>query len=121
MSDTYSKKYNYTRAVLLALSLFLLSNCNKQDLPDNVPRCIKHKINKYDRKAPCFDANVKEFFFQGIFVYVFDPGTCGAEMTIDVYDQDCSYLGSIGDLSGTNEIAGKDFGSAVFQRTIWEN
>ena len=52
-------------------------------------------------------------------VYVFDLGTCGADMTSEVLDENCNTLGFLGGIAGNTKINGDDFGNAKYKSTIW--
>jgi hypothetical protein len=100
---------------------FILGSCAKLDRKRNVPDCIEVKINKFKSEAQCDkDANVKEYKFQGNLVYVFDNGTCGADMASEVLDESCKRLGHLGGISGETKINGEEFSNANFKRTLWE-
>lgn len=53
-------------------------------------------------------------------VYVFDPGTCGDDMTSEVVDSECNSIGFLGGISGNMEINGEDFSTATFESLTWE-
>lgn len=103
------------------LSILLLSfSCNKEDIAKGTPKCIENSI--IDFKSNCCDkgANVKEYSYQGEEVYVFAPGTCGADMTSEVKDAECVTLGYLGGISGNSTINGDDFSSATYIKMTWE-
>jgi hypothetical protein len=55
-------------------------------------------------------------------VYVFDPGTCGADMLAPVYDSECNLIGALSGLMGNILINNIRFDlNAKFQKTIWSN
>lgn len=54
-------------------------------------------------------------------VYVYDPGTCGADQTSEVTNTKCETLGYLGGITGNNKINGEDFSSATFKKTVWAN
>mgnify|MGYP000076591706 CR=1 FL=1 len=58
--------------------------------------------------------------FLGEKVYVFDPGTCGADMTSEVIDEDCNSLGFLGGIAGNVEINGANFSEAIARKIIWK-
>ena len=104
---------------LLACSLALMS-CS--DIDPDAPDCIKHSIRGFRSTTACDEgANVKEYLFQNQLVYVFDPGTCGADMTSEVMDEGCETLGYLGGIAGNTIIKGDSFSGADYQRTIWKN
>jgi hypothetical protein len=101
------------------IAMIAFTGCNKLDIAKDTPKCIVNKINDFNKDADCDDPNVKEYTFQGGSVYVFDPGTCGADMTSAVFDSDCTGLGQLGGFAGNTTINGENFSSAVFVKTIW--
>lgn len=116
---------------MLTAGLFAVAGCKKDDYchdrdgsgsSRNTPVCILDKIDNFsDQNCPT-GANVKEYIFQGSKVYVFFPGTCGADMPTDVWDRNCVLLGSLDGFLGNTKINGIDFRqNATYSRTIWSN
>lgn len=105
---------------LLILSLLTMVACEKEDF--GLSDCLDNKIKEFKNSEYACDngANVKEYRFKGEIVYVFDPGLCGADMTSEVIDQDCNFLGYLGGIVGNVMIDGTDFSESVFIRIIWE-
>jgi hypothetical protein len=106
---------------LLSLLVFI-SSCEK--IEDDVPDCLRDEIRSFSRTSFLCDkgATVEEFLFQGEFVYVFNPGNCGADMGADVIDESCNNIGFLGGIAGNMIINGVVFHQeAVFQRIVWEN
>lgn len=95
--------------------------CNKDDIAKGTPKCIKNDIKDFEKSACDKGANVKKYIYQSKDVYVFYPGTCGADMTSEVLDEDCNSLGYLGGLTGNTTINGGDFGNATYKETVWEN
>jgi hypothetical protein len=107
-------------ALLIGI-LALLMACKQLNIAEGTPECIQKKIEAF-KPETCEDgANVNEYKFQGKFVYTFDHGTCGADMTTEVTDSNCKTLGQLGGIIGNTMINGEDFGNAEFVRTIWKN
>lgn len=107
---------------ILFILLLSLTACEKID--NDAPNCIKDKIRKHKKELfPCDeDSSVKQYSFQGKFVYVFDPGLCGADMQAPVYDEDCNLLGNLGGIVGNLIINGERFDQkAKYIKTIWTN
>lgn len=99
----------------------VVSSCDNFNIDPNTPECIISKITDFDKQITCEDGvNVKEYTFQEKAVYVFNPGTCGADMTSEVVSADCISLGFLGGITGNTIINGEDFSNAVFQKLIWE-
>ena len=114
------KKLNIFIASLL---LFFLS-CQKLELSEEVPKCISQKIQEYKHSTlSCSTGKtVYRYKFQGEFVYVFNPGNCGADMMSTVYDQECNILCGLGGIAGNITCKGEDFGkNATDETLIWED
>jgi hypothetical protein len=109
-------------ASTLALSFLVLSNsCQKSKIDKDTPDCVKDKIRAYDEQNTCDDGvKVDCYVFQNELVYVFEPGTCGADMTSEVIDSDCNTLGYLGGIMGNHTINGENFDNATFSETVWE-
>lgn len=105
---------------LFITCLFILVLVSCQPIKYGTPTCIKSKILEFETQCCNEGANVKEYKFQGEKVYVFDPGTCGADMTSQVFSENCSSLGYLGGITGNSEINGEDFSNADFAKTCWE-
>jgi len=106
--------------LLLILSSVLIS-CNKEEESSKViPRCISNLITEFKKSASCNDSKVDQYRFQDQIVFVFDPGTCGADMQASVIDFNCDSLGALGGIDGNTEINGEDFANAQFIKTVWE-
>ena len=106
--------------LILVLIGISLAACSKQNSEETTPACITGKIQNFKNSTCDKGANVKEYLFKGKAVYVFDPGTCGADMTSDVYDSGCKNLGSLGGIAGNTKINGEEFSNATLVKTIWE-
>ncbi|SNR82833.1 DUF6970 domain-containing protein [Hymenobacter mucosus] len=111
-----------TYSLLLATSLlFTFTACDKTDVAKGTPSCIRQRINKVEEESPCKEgASVREYFFQGKTVYLFIPGSCIADASSEVLDEDCNTVGYLGGLWGNTQVNGLDFSTAEFKRTIWE-
>ena len=104
------------------MQLVFLSSCTLDIGPDT-PGCIQDKIKEFNKaQIPCESGkNVKEYSFQNTMVYVFDPGACGSDMGLDVYDSACNYLGFLGGIAGISKINGEEFSNAEFTRIVWKD
>ena len=105
---------------ILFLTIATLLSCTHLDIEKGTPRCVKNKIKDFDKSSCETGANVKEYLFQNETVFVFDPGTCGADMTSEVIDDNCNTLGYLGGISGNTKINGEEFSNAVFQKVVWK-
>lgn len=85
-----------------------------------VKACVDAKITDFEEKDICSKSgDVKEYVFQNQQVYVFNPGDCGADMTAEVIDANCTTLGYLGGITGNTKINGVDFSNASYVRTLW--
>jgi hypothetical protein len=105
--------------LIIIMSLTMMA-CQKNEY--GLSDCLDNEIENFKNGdyACSEDANVKEYQFKGEKVYVFDPGTCGADMTSEVIDEDCNSLGYLGGIAGVVEIDGTNFSEAEFVKIIWE-
>lgn len=105
------------------LILFILCmSCNGIDLPDDSPACLHETIKDFKKSKPCEGASADEYIFQNMTVYVMDIGNaCCCDRGSGVYDRNCNILGSLGGISGNQEINGVNFSdNAEYVRTLWE-
>jgi hypothetical protein len=104
--------------LLLAIFLIFFSACEKKQL--ETPGCIDSLIKTY---SFCQNGgSVSQYSFQDKIVYVFDPGSCGADMAAGVYNENCQNIGILGGIAGINVVNGEIFfGHAKFIKTIWTN
>lgn len=98
----------------LIFLLVVLTSCS------SLPTCLKKEMDTFSKNNSCATAKVDQYTFQGKTVYVFDPGTCGADMTSKVVDQNCKVLGHLGGFAGNTKINGKSFSTAVLVKTVWK-
>ena len=107
---------------LLALIMAALSSC-QLDIEPGTPGCIQAKIKEFSSSDISCETGkvVNKYDFQDMIVYVFEPGSCGNDMTSDVLDSDCNNLGFLGGIAGNSQINGEDFSSATFIEIVWEN
>lgn len=106
---------------ILLFVLIVFSSCEKLDIAKDTPSCIEELIKDFDRAEACESGvNVKNYTFQNETVFVFDPGSCGADMTSEVFDAECNSLGFLGGIEGNTEINGEDFSNATLVATTWE-
>ena|ERR1700741_4648999 len=106
--------------ILLILSALSLSGCRKDGIAKGTPNCVEDRIKDFKNTGCDKGVNVKEYSFQGKRVYVFNPGSCGADMTSEVIDSDCTTLGYLGGITGNTKINGDDFANAAFVKITWE-
>jgi hypothetical protein len=109
------------KARLLLVSTIIagvVSGC--YDIEEGTPDCMVKKIKEYGNGQGCDDRSVGKYEFQGGIIYVMSPGTCGADMGADVFDDECNLLGMLGGFAGNTKINGDDFSEAVFIETVWK-
>ncbi len=108
------------KKVVLLYGFFLMLaflGCKKES---QTPGCISSKIEEFKQTTSCnIGSSVKEYKFQSKRVFVFDPGTCGADLTSQVFDENCNSLGYLGGIAGNSKINGEDFNQAKFVRIVW--
>ena len=111
--------------ITIGLILILcIVGCEKLNLKEDVPKCIEDKIREFRKSALSCDSDsqVIRYNFQGINVYVFDPGNCGADMSAPVYDDQCNTICTLGGLGGNVICNGERFDEKATDATlIWEN
>lgn len=107
---------------LFLFTLISLSSCQNLEIEDGTPECIEDLIKDFDKNQSCeVGVSVKRYTFQEEFVFVFDPGFCGADMQSEVVDSDCNSIGFLGGFAGNISINGEAFFSnALFESTVWE-
>ena len=104
----------------LLIGCLLMAGCRKAGDDGSVmSQCLESKIEVFSNNSCDTGAKVSEYSFQGKMVFVFDPGSCGADLTSEVMDSDCNTLGFLGGLIGNTKINGKEFSTATFVKTIW--
>ena len=111
-----------TLNLLIVLSFILFPSCEKIE-PD-APHCIKEIIRNHNHDVFLCEsgASVKQYSFQGNYVYVFHPGSCGADLVSPVYSSNCEYLGGLGGFTGNMLINGIRFDqNSSYIKTIWTN
>ncbi len=113
---------NKFKFLILTVIIAALTSC-QLDIEPGTPNCIKTKIKAFSKsEVLCASGkSVNKYSFQDRIVFVFDPGTCGADMAADVYDSECNYLGFLGGIAGNSEINGEEFSIAVFKGVVWKN
>ncbi len=109
-----------TPFIILAMATTFAIGCTKNEQSTGTPECLSDKIQAFQTECCDQGANVKKYQFQGAPAYLFDPGTCGADMTSEVIDENCNVLGYLGGIAGNTTINGSNFETAQLQATIWQ-
>ncbi|MGV3630601.1 MAG: DUF6970 domain-containing protein [Bacteroidota bacterium] len=119
---TFIKEINAMKQIALLLPLIVSCVCcGKHKIAKGTPDCVKDKIQAFDKESTCDkDVSVMEYTFQEENVYVFNPGSCGADMTSEVMDSECHTEGYLGGIAGNTQINGEDFSTATYIRTVWQ-
>jgi hypothetical protein len=107
-------------SVSLLVIVFSGTSCKKKYITDDVPMPVRRSIEKFEKSSSCRDAHVDEFTFQQKDVYVFDEGTCGADMISVVLNEQGEKIGTLGGFTGNTQVNGESFANATFIRTIWK-
>ncbi len=105
--------------LLIISSVIVFTACNKLDIAEGTPNCVKHKINGLNKNDCNTGVNVMEYTFQGETVYVLNPGNCTPDGMSEVIDSHCKSLGSLWGFAGNKIINGEDFTNATYIRTVW--
>lgn len=107
--------------VVLILTVTSILGCQKLEIEKDTPACIESLIIDFDKEQSCNDGvNVKKYTFQEETVFIFNPGTCSADMTSEVIKSNCESIGFLGGISGNIIINGEDFSNATFKSITWE-
>lgn len=109
---------------LTALSMLLLTACNKNGIPSGIASCIKNEILANKDNADWHTGTVEEYTFQNKTVYGFLPdGNIIADGSTTIKDENCNTLCNIGGFGGPaiNQCNGENFyEKAIFGRTVWK-
>ena len=110
--------------IIIAVLLFSIISCQKVELKEETPDCIQQKIIEFENNVNFCETgkSVYRYKFQDQFVYVFNPGDCGADMMSNVYDEDCLLICSLGGIAGIILCNDENFSEKATDETlIWEN
>ena len=104
------------------LLIIAFQSCNKENIAENTPACIRQEIKSNENKWMV--GSVDEYFFQNKIVYAFSPDDkVIADGTIEIKDEFCNSLCIIGGFGGPNiNMCNGDnfFQTAVLKRNIWK-
>ena len=120
MLVTDNSHRGYLQQALLIISLITLLGC--EEIDRDCPDCILKKTREFVKRPICdTGASVTEWLFQGVYVYVFDEGDCGADIGVSVFNQNCEFLAYLGDFAGITNINGVEFyPNATKTKVIWK-
>jgi hypothetical protein len=112
-------KKNRFLALLFPVLLF---SCQKKGLVKDAPKCIDAKIEQFKQNACSGSGNVSSYDFQGKKVYAFDMGTCMADGTTDILDENCNKVCMLGGLTGNTKCNGVEFDKeAKNKKVVWQS
>jgi len=103
-------------------SFFLISSCEKLDVPSETPTCIKRKIRQFkSRKVRNPPASVWKYEYNGQSVYYIPPYCCDAQS--ELYDADCNLIchPDGGYSGGGDEKCTDFFGKRTNEQLIWKD
>ncbi|MDZ7604729.1 MAG: hypothetical protein U5K79_03875 [Cyclobacteriaceae bacterium] len=111
------------KMISLLLVLVSCTYCQKVDFREEATDCLQAKITAFEQGDYACDkgATVYRYKFQGQFVYVFNPGPCGADMISPVYDANCVEICGLGGFAGNMMCNGTNFSTATDETLIWED
>jgi hypothetical protein len=100
--------------------IFLFLACEKIELPDQAPNCLKKTIRR-PANGTTSPVSVWQYEWKDQLVFVFSPGCC--DINIEVYDSNCNYLCSpSGGFTGHGDGTCPDFYSEAKNGIlIWED
>jgi len=106
--------------------IFVLNfvSCDKVEINTSAPSCIDEKITSNQKNdLPCESGkSVYRYMFHDRYVYVFNPGDCGADMMADIYDEDCNRICGLGGIAGNLICEDIDFWEEATDETlIWKD
>ena len=105
-----------TLGILIGIIL-IFSSCEKIDVPNGTPRCIKQKIRQ--EKDGMLD-KVYKYDYNGEVVYEFRPQINTPDGASYVYNANCDLICWMGGSSGQGDGQCPDFGEqATNQELIW--
>ena len=114
------------KAIIIITSAItlLLTDCQRIELKEDSSNCIEQKIREFENNTSLCESgkSVYRYKFQDEFVYVFNPGDCGADMMSEVYDDTCNRICGLGGIAGNMICNGENFWQkATDEKLIWEN
>lgn len=110
--------------IVIIILIFTFSNCQKTDVKIETPECMEQLIQEFENDVNFCETgkSVYQYKFQDQFVYVFNPGDCGADMMSNVYDAECNLICNLGGIAGIILCNDENFSAGATDETlIWEN
>jgi hypothetical protein len=110
--------------IIIATLILAFSNCQTSDVEIETPECMDQLIQEFENDVNFCETgkSVYRYVFQNQFVYVFNPGDCGADMMSNVYDEECNLICSLGGIAGIILCNDENFSQGATDETlIWEN
>ena len=97
--------------------IFINLNCTKEYC---YPDCIGDHISEILKNRVPGQASIKQYLFQGHYVYYIDPGSFALDQSYEVLNESCEVIGNLEGIGGVTILNGDDFYlKAKFIRTIW--
>ena len=111
------------RFLVFMLLLSFLS-CEKSVHSDkDYTDCIYDKVEEFkeEMNQTCAGgSSVKVYKFQSINVFVFERGNCFNDYGIEVYNEDCEIICTLGTLLGITKCQGEEFATAEEIDVLWK-
>lgn len=94
--------------------------CDCNTTYESVPVCIEEKLVTFKDEQTQQGIKLETYTFQNATVYAFDYGSI-SDASIEVYDTECTHLGTLNGLAGLTEINGVEFfPNASLIRVVWQ-
>jgi hypothetical protein len=110
--------------IIVAVLFMSFNCCQKTELSGEIPNCIQQKVDEFAGNASSCETGktVYRYVFKDQFVFVFNPGNCGADMMSDVYDSKCNLICGLGGIAGNDICLDENFSKQAEDETlIWED
>lgn len=110
--------------IVIAIIVLAFSNCQKTDVKIETPECMEQLIQDFETNDNFCETgkSVYRYTFQDQYVYVFNPGDCGADMMSDVYDEECNLICNLGGIAGNITCNDENFSEGATEgNLIWDN
>jgi hypothetical protein len=110
-------QYMRIKIVVGYVIIILLCSCERLNLKEEVPDCIKKEIREFSNSDQICGqgASVYRYIFEGKYVYVFDPGNCHADAIAPVFDESCKIICGLGGFIGNTKCKDLEFDENITQ------
>ena len=109
---------------IITILILLISSCQQPEIKEETPECIGQKIQEYKYNQTSCESgkSVYRYILNHRYVFVFNPGDCGADMMADIYDENCVRLCGLGGITGNLICEDVKFWEKANDETlIWED